>query len=306
MTDLIATNALLDKIHKCQDLAEAVDFIKQIDALKVALESVKQFRENAIRYARLEAEALIRVVSLGGLDQLRGYHRKAAKWLVELSDADKEKYISMCEEGLTIDQVWRREIGENEKLSEKINEANVYRKWAIEEIQEAGIVDLTEYQNSVKKALAAFPDVARDMIDGTRRELRKIGAVGIGGNSCVYVMENSGFTEEIKKAIKLRFESIIDDFTSIKEICETSEIKLSYKDLYDGNFLGIGRPCNAYLVPLLTALGHMGIFTDSQELVENIAKESIYEEVMLAKDFGVARDKYIEIQYQKIQNRKEA
>ena len=56
----------------------------------------------------------------------------------------------------------------------------------------------------------------------------------------------------------------------------------------------------------MTALGHMGIFTDSQELSENIAKEAIYEEVMLAKDFGVARDKYIEIQYQKIQNRKEA
>ena len=52
-------------IQATVDLSELMEKIRQIKALKVALDACHRFHENAVRYAQLEAAALIRVVELG-------------------------------------------------------------------------------------------------------------------------------------------------------------------------------------------------------------------------------------------------
>lgn len=125
---------MLDSINKSQSIEDAVKILKQIDALKTALESVEMFRSQSVMYARLEAEALIKVVDLGGLNKLRGAHRATANWLAELDDNTREKYISMCLEGLTIDQVYKREVGAPREKLRQIEELKTMREELVAEL----------------------------------------------------------------------------------------------------------------------------------------------------------------------------
>ena len=86
-------SSLLEQIRHTDELEKLSGFIKQVDALKAALECVGTFRTQSVKYAQLEAETLIRIVTLGGLNNLRGWHKKTAEWLHSLSSEERTKYI---------------------------------------------------------------------------------------------------------------------------------------------------------------------------------------------------------------------
>ena len=155
MTPQIYEGAEIAEIRATVDLGELLKKVRQIDALKTALESVGRFHENAVKYAKLEAEALIRVAELGGIGQLRGYKRTAAKWLYELSPAERDTYINRCAEGLTIEQVWKRDIFDEEKTTDTITRLLTKRAELVSDLKEYGIVDIGGFTNDVPPGFPA-------------------------------------------------------------------------------------------------------------------------------------------------------
>lgn len=258
------------------DVKDLLRKIKQIDALKAALDSCDRFRENAIKYAKLEAAALVRVAELGGAKELKGHRRKVAEWLYGLSESERERFIRKCEEGLTIDQVWYRDIHTEEKTTEAISGLLRRRQELLLEVKNTGIAELGPFCESVSQGLPR--EIRADIVDGTRNALRKAGAVGLGDSKGTYVMPNSGRTDEIREAILMRYESVASDLANIKKIIKASKAKLSYKD-FDVNVYEADRSGSQYLVHILLAIEGMGGISDPEDLSLEINKSSVYSDV---------------------------
>lgn len=288
MEKMTETSALLDRIRRTEDLDEAIGIIKQINALKTALDAVGTFHREAIRYARLEVEALLKVMELGGATRLRGYQRKAAEWLYSLGDAERERYISMCGTGCTIDWVWQREVGRPEKVSSCIKEVREWGAWLVEEVKEKGIVDFREYAKDVRDKLSPLhcQDIADDLIDGTRNRLRKAGAVGVGPEDGLYVMpqKDGSNVEEIKKAIFTRFESIDNDMYSLIRIARAAKITIPYEDFNEYDLYQSVRDGHEYMVHIFLALARSGVVADSDKLYEDSGKSDVYAEIKAVYD----------------------
>lgn len=270
-------------IENIVDLPELLKKIKQIDALKIALESCERFRENAIRYARLEAAALIRVGELGGIGHLKGFRQKVAAWLFGLSEAEREKYIEMCAEGMTIDQIWKRDIYTEEKLTNKINDLYELREYLVDVVKEEGIIST---QNFVEEARKTLPDkMAEDAIDGLRGALRQAGAVGIGDNSGMYVMPTKERSDKVRDAVIMRFDSAVSDFERLRNIAKWAKIKMSYKDFVPDIYI-TDRNGQGYMLHFLIALERMGIIEDTDEMWLELKKSECYAEIDFVKEIS--------------------
>lgn len=218
--------SLLQQIDEICVLDEALKMIKQVDALKSVLESIGTFRDQSVKYAKLQAESLIRAVELGGEKKLRGNNHDIAVWLFELSPAEREKYISMCEEGLLIEQVYKREVVYPRQLEKQTEVLVEYRDQMVCELEEAGYVDLTDMSRMMESI--RFPiDLRADFLDGTRNALRRSGGLGVGFKSGIYVTSDVGNDEQLKSAISTRCESILLDLRRLRDICKKSKVMIS-------------------------------------------------------------------------------
>lgn len=302
MSDLTSSEhkAMLEEIEHIDDVDVCIQKIKQILALKTALESVDRFREQSVKYARLEAAALIRVVELGGMNQLPKRLRSTAEWLSDMNVEERAEYIAMCSDGATIDYVYMREVGDPIKLAERIRAAETVRKDALCEVKEYGIVDLSEYNDRVKKALGReHKQTADDMIDGMRRHLLRGGAVGVGDGSRVFVMPMPENEEAVKDAIITRFKSVCHDMQSIKEISKKSGVKVSYEDLGVKPYSG-ARTGHLWVSHLAIALASMGVLSDNEEFLTEAVESDFAEEIKWAKTtLGISRRNFIKKQYEK-------
>lgn len=200
---------------------------------------------------------------------------------------------------MTIDQVFKREIGEPLALKEKLEKINYLRDDLIKKCKETGIVDMSQFAQSVRDTLKyENRSIGEDIIDGTRNRLRNAGAVGIGDDTGVYVMARPENSEEIKKAILLRYESLVNDFESIKAIAKASKTKMSYKDFDSGANWSFHN--KIYIVNILLSFIDMGIISDISECIAAIDKTSLQKEVSsINKLFRVSRKQYIEFEYKK-------
>lgn len=302
-TSIKTTAGIADMLEQIQTVCSVSDIlrlIKNIDALKVALDAADTFRGQAIKYAKLEASALIRAVELGGLNNLRGLHKKTAEWLYGLSESERDKYILMCDDGLTIDQVFKREVGDAQALNRKIQSIELQRDMLIDECKESGIVDMKQFSCNVRDVFKCENrSIGEDIIDGTRNRLRMAGAVGVGGDTGIYVMPCSGNGDEIRKAILLRYESICNDFRSVREIARASRIKMSYKEFNSGARFAYHN--DPYLINVLLSFIDMGLISDAEDCVAEIDKTSFMDDIeYIKKQFGVSREQYIKAQYEKL------
>lgn len=302
MNDLTSSEhkAMLEEIERIDDVDVCIQKIKQILALKIALESVDRFREQSVKYAQLEAAALIRVVELGGISQLTKRLRNTAEWLFDMSDEDRASYIAMCSDGATIDNLYMREVGDPIKLAERIRGAEAVRKDALCEVKENGIVELSEYSDRIRKALGReHKQTADDMIDGMRRHLLRGGAVGVGDGSCVFVMPMPENEEAVKEAIIARFKSVCHDMQSIKEISKKSGVKVSYEDLGVKPYGG-ARTGHLWVSHLAVALASMGVLSDDEHFFEKVVRSDFAAEMKWAREtIGVSKRKYIKLAYER-------
>lgn len=295
---------ILEQIESVCSTENILSLIKKIDALKVALQAADTFRAQSVKYAKLEASALVRVSELGGTGKLRGFRRKTAEWLYELSEEERNKYISMCEDGLTIEQVYKREVGNNQALNKKIERIEWEQEDLIDECKETGIVDIKQFSDNVREAFKfEHQSLGRDIIDGTRKRLRNAGAVGIGYEG-IYVMPHSENADGVKKAIALRYESICKDFGRIREIAKASGVKMSYAEFDNGaNWAFANKP---YIIHVLLALARFGLMSDEEDLYDAIERNDMRLELAhVTRNLKISREKFIRIEYEKLPKQEE-
>lgn len=280
MTNLTTSQfqTTLRLIESMDSLDDLVQMVRQIDALKVALESAHMFREQSIKYAKLEAEALLRVARLGGVDKLRGYHKKVAAWLADLTEDERDRFVSMCEDGLTIDNVYKREVGDDLKLQSVLDALSARRSWLLDDVKETGMVDITDFCKEVKQSLSSKPSVANDIIDGARNRLRQAGAVGVGSGSGIYVLPDVADKSQIVSALKTRFESIVNDFDSLIAIAKTAKVKFQYEDFCE-DIYNRSRTTGAYCIHILIALARASLIANEDEMLRAIEQSDVYAEI---------------------------
>ena len=251
-------SASLEDIRNCDSLEQLVMWIKQLKAVKQALDAANRFKEMAVRYAQSHAAALIRVVELGGAKNLHGRERKAAEWLSNLSSSERQKYIDMCAEGLTIELVYDREVLTPQKIEDSLKKAREWGDDVLDEVQEKGIVDISQYKDLLRDYTVLDPGTRADIVDGVRHKLRQAGAVGIGEKSGLYIMPNSEKSDEVQQAVMMRMAKIVEDVESIKKICEVSNVKVySFKKVvpYDDLKGWNKKPYMVHLAMMFKSIG---------------------------------------------------
>ena len=291
---------LISSIVDTSDLQDCIEKLKQIKALKVMLDTVDRFHSEAVKYATLEATALVKVCELGGENRLKGYQQKTARWLYSLSDAERQKYIDMCADGFTIEQVWKREVGDKDKIVSSLNKLDGERQYILETVKERGIIKIDTKNIEPLKNLNK--SIASDWMDGTRRALRDVGAIGVGDKEGTYVMKSSGYTEEIRKAISTRWESVLNDVESIIKICKAADILIPYQEFEPRIQQACREKGRGYIIHFIIGLLRAGVCSGESDFYENVTKTELNDELhFVSSKYSVSRDDYIRNLYNSLE-----
>lgn len=234
--ELASISSTISKIENIDSIEEVENAIKEITKLKKVLEAADMFREQSIKFAKLEATALIRAAELGAFNKIKGeYRKRAAEWLVGLSAEERQKYIEMCSDGMTIDKVFRREVGNAEDMAEAIDSIAYHEDGIIDKLKNDGIVKLDIFSEIVRGKISDT-NVAEDLIDGCRGRIRKAGGVGLGDPEQTYVMPSKQEfgSEEVSKAILKRVRGVEKDIANIIELSKQTNSKIFVKDILSG------------------------------------------------------------------------
>lgn len=268
--DLITSDSsiLLHQIHDAVDVEQVRKMIKQLDAVKVALESINRFHEKSIIYAQLEAEALIRLIELGGIKYLRGYKRQTAEWLSKMDNQDRDKYINMCKDGLTITAIFQRETGTYMHYKKYDPSPGCLMEEERSRIMDTAIegddpVDLTLFASHARESYGT-EDEANDAIDGMRNKLRKLNYVSVGDKSGKYVPVKNSNDQELWGAVRCRVHGIIDDIQRISEICKEANLTFGSADFIYGNW-EYQREIADVMRCVLMALKCAGVLTEVEK-----------------------------------------
>lgn len=306
MTDIRVSNEkdLFSAVYDCTTIEEAVALIKKIDALKVALDAIDGFAEKAVMYAKLEVEALIKVISLGGLDRLKGTRKKCAAWLAGLTIDERDQYIQMCDEGVTIDYIFKREYADPTNVKKQLEYIRNYRDETIAQFKEDGIIELKPFINELHKVAPVIGnDVANDIMDGMRGKLRNSGGLGVGNGSLLYVAKDSPHSQEIKNALLTRYNSVINDLASIEEIASASKIKVDYREFCDNPYTHFRS--GDHICYVLLSLIKMGLFSDEQKLMDIFYRVEMDSELVeFERYMKKGRDEFIIHQYNALMKEK--
>lgn len=251
---------ILNQINACTDVEELIRLIKKLDVIKSALNAANTFRKQSVLFAQLEAQALIRLVELHGESTLKGRRKSAAVWLHSLNEEERDKYISMCEEGKVIENIWWDLFGEKTSQETSIKKAKEIEKRIFQDLEITGVADLEKFTTFVEKKFE--PDTARDLVDGVRNRLRNRGYFGVQDGNGTYIDPQEAPLELIQQAFKIRVESISTDFTKICELARKvkdieipistqkmimlerkTERKLEVKDLIPEKFVDLDAFC---------------------------------------------------------------
>lgn len=113
---------ILHHIRSASDLEALTDARARIDAARAWARVHKRVKEVRLQLLRLEVQALVRIVELGGIDALPAGDRKAAQYLTDLSDAQRAHLIAESGNATTatgmVRSIWRTE--ELERESERL------------------------------------------------------------------------------------------------------------------------------------------------------------------------------------------
>lgn len=118
MTDLIAKgrsdfDALTLAISQTSDISDLHEVRARIEAVKAWAKVHKKAKEMRLDLLRVEMDALVRIVQLGGADTLSASDRQAAEWLAAMSEADRAAILASSATATTVAgmcrSIWRED-----------------------------------------------------------------------------------------------------------------------------------------------------------------------------------------------------
>lgn len=234
---LIDYDAILENIRSAQTVGDAIEALRKLGVVEEALRCVHRFEEESVRYAILQAEAIIRVCELGGISRfgpVTSTKFKTASWLFNMNGEERNKFIGMCKDGLVIEQIYKREVADVERKDGRVLQVKDELKALVQTFESNGFVDMADTNRYVQRSIGCYGDgLVQDLIDGARNDLLKAGAVGTGCS--VYVKPGVGDKAFVTLALLIRYESILNDINRLVEISKTAKSRLNLSDLLDLN-----------------------------------------------------------------------
>lgn len=224
MSDIVKADLLDNELGSLQSEQDVLDMLAKLEVVKSALKAADQFHEQSIKFARYEAYALIRAIEISGDSSLiKGKYRKlAAEWLVTLNDEERAEFIAMCDNGKTIDNVYREQVFLPEQRSALGDAMNDCKKKAREALRNNGTVNVPDI---VRSQSHKFPkSMLKEITDGVRNAVRNAGGVGVGSNSGVYIDPDKK-SEYVSDAIRTRIEAVSRDIEGIADLASRCESK---------------------------------------------------------------------------------
>lgn len=155
--DLTAAIKAADNI---EDLKEARARVEAMKAWAKVHGCVKQLRLDLLR---IEVEALVRIVQLGGVDTLPAADRKAAEWLAKMDPLERTRLVNESGSATTASgmcrSIWREdEIREHYRRSVVIGQKLAAEPTPPAEFNQEAIELARDLSNSVSGALAGIAD----------------------------------------------------------------------------------------------------------------------------------------------------
>lgn len=87
-------DAVLAQIRRLESVPDVREARARVEAMKAWAKAHQQIKAVRLDLLRMEVAALVRVVELGGVDSLPSSERKAARWLAEMTPADRDKLLT--------------------------------------------------------------------------------------------------------------------------------------------------------------------------------------------------------------------
>jgi len=216
--ELALTESALSAVV-AMDREGLIEYLGKLDVLKHALEVADEFNAKSVEFAKLEALALIRVCELGGQSSLHGHRRKAAEWLFAMRDDARAEALGMCSDGLTIEQVWKREVKDKERSDNSLALVKMYEKDVVAEFRGTGMVRLDRYDRHVEE-LQLASDVRKALKDNLRNKIRSLGGHGLGDGSGTYVTAEKAAVD-FDEIVYNKVASMTRDLKRLQEICKS-------------------------------------------------------------------------------------
>ena len=214
---------LISTIRNAPDVESAIKNLQRITIAKTALKTADEFRKQSVKYAMLEAAALVRVIELGGAKEIKPYRRrKAAQWLAELTQEERNEMVQRCTDGMTLEHLYQLEIDNPRKEAQAIVTAKNYEDAVVDTFDTMGVVTLGKFDERLD-SLPIDPQLAQGAKDRVRDKIRRRGGVGIGDGNGTYV--NATNAEKIGEAIEVRIASLQADFFKLVELAKLSPQK---------------------------------------------------------------------------------
>lgn len=234
MGTIIKADSLGINIGELNDEQDVINALRQIDAVRELLKAANRFRDESVRFAKYEAYALVRAFEISGDTSLiKGKYRKlAAEWLASMSEADRDVYIAQCEDGKTIDNVYKERVYKPEQRAALGKAVEECKEKAREGLRRDGMVNVP---NTVREHSAKFPkSMVKEITDGVRNAVRKSGGVGIGGGTGIYI-DPDRKSQYISDAIATRIDAVARDIDGIAELANRCESKPVFHIRGDGS-----------------------------------------------------------------------
>ena len=224
-----------DAIESMRTLDDVKEAIKKLNALEQMLKAMDEFHINAVRFATLEAAMLVKIVNLGYKSQLTGDRKKAAEWLSEMTEEERNDVILQCSAGITITEFYRRTVKKAEKEEKSAELLEMYIDDIAEEYDENGIVSVSSFESRLDSS-GLSDEVKAMMRNGLRTKLLRKRALGIGDGKGTYVSRDMARTYA-EQIVETRIKSMAADMMSLVRITEeigiTPEINIDCKNNVD-------------------------------------------------------------------------
>ena len=219
--------SMLDEVTR----DDASDFIDDIHLMRRLLEAAHTAREQMCMFAKVEAEAYVRLSKMHPFEtKLRD--ERILGWLRELSDQEQAAFVTAAERGCTVDAQYEEHM-KVERLQRQQYDASKYMEKALREFNDSGEVTVSmrrceEYIGGQKTDIRQF--LADATVSRTRTRLLESGGVCIGDG--VYInTAHEKFPGTAIKAIRTRAMQIIADVKSLQTLVSHMENKPSTEDL---------------------------------------------------------------------------
>lgn len=232
----IDDSAIVRAIGAVENELEAKAMLAKLSVLKDALEAADMFRGESVRYARLEAYALVRVVEIcGDARSVKGkWRRLAAEWLAGMAEDERERYVNMCDDGQTIDNIYRLEVAIPEQRNALSDALLECKRDARSELKDKGMVSVPKivrgYGNKFPRSMLA------ELTDGVRASVRDAGGVGIGDGNGTYILPDKR-SRHVTDAVATRISAVVRDIESIADLASRCESKPTFTIKGDGEQL---------------------------------------------------------------------